>query len=70
MAQASVIQDEATGYQKSLIYNKHLPYYELLATEACKLLEEIKVNLSVAVQKRELWPGVLYWTNRLSRYCT
>ena len=54
-------------YQKSLVYNKHLPYAKRLDDEAAKLLEEIKLNLSVAIQKQELWPGALYWTNRLRR---
>ena len=53
--------------QKSLVYNRHLPYYSRLPNEASLLLEEIKVNLSAAVQKWELWPGALYWTNRLGR---
>lgn len=56
-----------SSVQKSLVYNRHLPYYSRLPDEASLLLEEIKVNLSAAVQKWELWPGALYWTNRLSR---
>lgn len=54
-------------YQKSLIYNKDLPYFSLLEDEAATLLREIKKNLSTAVQQKDLWPGALYWTNRLSR---
>ena len=49
------------------MYNKHLPYSQQLEKEAGELLSDIKKNLSVAVQRRELWPGALYWTNRLSR---
>lgn len=55
-------------FQKPLVYNRYLPYSELVDDEARILLQDIKVNLSVALQKRELWPGALYWTNRLSRY--
>ena len=75
MARASrpvcaVSSEEKQGlvYQKPLIYSKYLPYSDRLEGEAEKLLNEIKENLSVTVQKRELWPGALYWTNRLSRY--
>ena len=56
------------SYQKQLLlYNKHLPYAELLEDESRSLFEDIKQNLSIAVQKKELWPGALYWTNRLTR---
>lgn len=54
-------------YQNPLSYNNHLPYADQLEAEASELLADIKKNLSVAVQKRELWPGLLYWTNRLNR---
>jgi len=70
-----VVSNDAEGsvpgesrFQKPLAYNRHLPYYDRLHDEASELLEEIKVNLSAAVQKWELWPGTLYWTNRLSRF--
>ena len=65
----AVSTEEMPGlvYQKPLIYSKYLPYSERLEAEAEKLLHEIKENLGVTVQKRELWPGALYWTNRLSR---
>ncbi len=56
------------GFQCSLRCNQHLPYYSLLEQEAAALLQDIKANLSCAVQKQELWPGALYWTNRLSRW--
>lgn len=55
-------------YQKSLIINELLPYSECLEEEANQLFGEIKLNLSIAVQKRDLWPGALFWTNRLTRY--
>ncbi len=56
-----------TVYQKTLIYNKDLPYFSLLEDEAATLLRDIKKNLSTAVQQKDLWPGALYWTNRLNR---
>ena len=55
-------------FQSSLVCNRHLPYYSDLLAEAAELLAEIKVNLSLTVQKHELWPGALFWTNRLSRW--
>ena len=60
-------EEERTWYQDYNVYNKHLPYCQQLEKEAGELLSDIKKNLSVAVQRRELWPGALYWTNRLSR---
>ena len=61
-------EDQGEGFQSSLFSNQYLPYYATLKQEAAALLEDIKVNLSIAVQKQELWPGALYWTNRLSRW--
>lgn len=55
-------------YQKPLLYNKFLPYCAELNEDGQHLFENIKCNLSIAVQKSELWPGALYWTNRLNRY--
>lgn len=60
-------EERKPHYQNPLSFNKHLPYADQLEKEASELLTEIKENLSIAVQKRELWPGVLYWTNRLNR---
>eukprot|EP00731_Ephydatia_muelleri_P029038 Em0020g682a len=61
--------DQHRSYQKQLLlYNRHLPYAELLEDESRSLFEDIKQNLSIAVQKKELWPGALYWTNRLTSY--
>ena len=55
-------------YQKPLLYNKFLPYTLEINDESKCLFEDIKRNLSVTIQKAELWPGALYWTNRLNRY--
>lgn len=53
--------------QKTLYVNKHLPYYSSLNAEAVIMLMEIKENLSLAVQKHELWPGAIFWSYRLLR---
>ena len=57
-----------SAYQKPLVYNKCLPYASELNEESEHLLEDIKRYLSIAVQKSELWPGAIYWTQRLNRY--
>jgi hypothetical protein len=56
------------SFQSTLVCNRYLPYHSALLDEAAELLADIKLNLSIAVQKHELWPGALYWTNRLSRW--
>ena len=52
--------------QKDIVYNKLLPYADQLDSESNDILAKIKGNLARAVQLRELWPGVLFWTRRLS----
>lgn len=52
--------------QKDIVYNILLPYAERLDGESNEILSKIKGNLSRAVQLRELWPGVLFWTRKLS----
>ena len=64
---AALKNDRHRLYQKSLIINELLPYSESIEEEANRLFEEIKLNLSLAIQKRDLWPGALFWTNRLTR---
>uniref|UniRef100_A0A8D3EDD9 Proteasome activator subunit 4 n=1 Tax=Scophthalmus maximus TaxID=52904 RepID=A0A8D3EDD9_SCOMX len=54
--------------QKDIVYNKLLPYADRLDAESNDLLSKIKGNLSRAVQLREIWPGVLFWTRKLSTY--
>uniref|UniRef100_A0A3Q3VQG8 Proteasome activator subunit 4 n=1 Tax=Mola mola TaxID=94237 RepID=A0A3Q3VQG8_MOLML len=54
--------------QKDIVYNKLLPYADRLDDESNDLLSKIKGNLSRAVQLREIWPGVLFWTRKLSTY--
>ncbi|KAJ8359771.1 hypothetical protein SKAU_G00162960 [Synaphobranchus kaupii] len=61
---------EALGFvpQKDIVYNKLLPYADKLDEESNDILGQIKGNLGRAVQLRELWPGVLFWTRKLSTY--
>lgn len=60
-------QQDTPQFQQPLFCNRYLPYYEALNEEAEGLLEDIKRNLSRAIQLQELWPSALYWTNRLRR---
>uniref|UniRef100_A0A8C2H092 Proteasome activator subunit 4b n=1 Tax=Cyprinus carpio TaxID=7962 RepID=A0A8C2H092_CYPCA len=63
-------QVEILGFvpQKEIVYNKLLPYADKLDRESNDILAQIKGNLGRAVQLRELWPGVLLWTRKLSTY--
>uniref|UniRef100_A0A673MHV7 Proteasome activator complex subunit 4B n=1 Tax=Sinocyclocheilus rhinocerous TaxID=307959 RepID=A0A673MHV7_9TELE len=63
-------QAEILGFvpQKQIVYNKLLPYANKLDRESNDILAQIKGNLGRAVQLRELWPGVLLWTRKLSTY--
>ncbi|MEE6474287.1 hypothetical protein FKM82_010338 [Ascaphus truei] len=54
--------------QKEIVYNQLLPYAERLDRESNDLLAQIKGSLGRAVQLLELWPGVLFWTRKLSTY--
>ncbi|KAJ8365239.1 hypothetical protein SKAU_G00140700, partial [Synaphobranchus kaupii] len=67
------MKKDATGAlgfvpQKDIVYNKLLPYADKLDEESNEILGQIKGNLALAVQVRELWPGVLFWTRKLSTY--
>ncbi|KAJ8248283.1 hypothetical protein GJAV_G00240340 [Gymnothorax javanicus] len=61
---------EVLGFvpQKDIVYNKLLPYADKLDEESNDILGQIKGNLGRAVQLRELWPGVVFWTRKLSTY--
>ncbi|XP_068183158.1 proteasome activator complex subunit 4A [Antennarius striatus] len=63
-------QSDNLGFvpQKDIVYNKLLPYTDRLDDESNDILKKIKGNLSRAVQLREMWPGVLFWTRKLSTY--
>ncbi|MBN3306472.1 PSME4 protein, partial [Amia calva] len=54
--------------QKEIVYNKLLPYSDRLDRESDDILAKIKGHLGRAVLLRELWPGVLFWTRKLSTY--
>ncbi len=67
------MKKEATEFlgfvpQKDVVYNKHLPYKDKLDEESNEFLAQIKGNLGRAVQLREIWPGVLFWTRKLSTW--
>lgn len=61
-------QSDTLGFvpQKDIVYNKLLPYADRLDDESNEILSKIKGNLGRAVQLREIWPGVLFWTRKLS----
>lgn len=61
-------QSDTLGFnpQKDIVYNKLLPYADRLDDESNEILGKIKGNLARAVQLREIWPGVLFWTRKLS----
>uniref|UniRef100_A0A4W6E8I3 Proteasome activator subunit 4 n=1 Tax=Lates calcarifer TaxID=8187 RepID=A0A4W6E8I3_LATCA len=63
-------QSDTLGFvpQKDIVYNKLLPYADRLDDESNDILCKIKGNLGRAVQLREIWPGVLFWTRKLSTY--
>lgn len=65
------MKKDATGTlgfvpQKDIVYNKLLPYADKLDEESNEILGQIKGKLALAIQVRELWPGVLFWTRKLS----
>ncbi len=65
------MKKEATEFlgfvpQKDIVYNELLPYKDKLDEESNEFLAQIKGNLGRAVQLREIWPGVLFWTRKLS----
>ncbi|XP_076019061.1 proteasome activator complex subunit 4A isoform X2 [Genypterus blacodes] len=63
-------QSDTSGFhpQKDIVYNKLLPYADRLDEESTEILRKIKGNLARAVQLKEIWPGVLFWTRKLSMY--
>jgi len=54
--------------QKEIVYNRFLPYKDRLDEESNKFLSEIKYSLGRAVVFKETSPGILYWSNRLTKY--
>ena len=62
------MEESSKQYQRPLLFSKQLPYSDKLENEANEMFEEIKENLSYAVQRKELWPGAMYWSLRLQRW--
>lgn len=54
--------------QKTIVYNKHLPYNDLLQDEAADFLAQIKYNIGRAVLLQEINPGLLVWCNHLHKF--
>ncbi|KAG8223216.1 hypothetical protein J437_LFUL003567 [Ladona fulva] len=54
--------------QKTLIYNKLLPYADELDVESNCMLAEIKANLGKCVMLREIQPGCGIWCTQLAKY--
>ncbi|XP_061414922.1 proteasome activator complex subunit 4 isoform X2 [Lethenteron reissneri] len=62
-------EEEEERSQKQNVYNALLPYAgPRLQVEAGRLLAELRRNLARAVELRELWPGGMHCTRRLSLY--
>ena len=59
--------EERKKYQKTIVFNKHLPYADQLEEEAAGKIADIKRNLCAAVQNRDVTPGYIFWISRLSR---
>ena len=56
--------------QKEIIYNKILPYSDKLDKESNEMWNTIKINLGRSIALRELRPGYVMWTGRLTKYFT
>nr|CAH7732828.1 unnamed protein product [Callosobruchus chinensis] len=54
--------------QKENKYNLLLPYADDIEEEAAKLFLDIKTNLIKSVLGREMRPGCVLWTSRLTKY--
>jgi hypothetical protein len=54
--------------QKPNVYNKFLPFYEIIEEQSLKSFEEICENLSRIIQLRELRPGFPLWSSKLQQF--
>ena len=54
--------------QKEIIYNSLLPYCDKLDAESGAMWTEIKANFGKSIILRELRPGFITWSTRLSKY--
>ena len=63
------LRQAALGFrpQKEIVYNQLLPYAEDLDDESSKAFATIKTNLGKTVCLREMRPGFVIWTSRLSK---
>ena len=63
-------REAALGFkpQKEILYNNLLPYSESLDVESSVTFATIKTNLGKTVCLREMRPGFVTWTSRLSKY--
>ena len=61
---------KALGFspQKENIYNKFLPYADVLDKESNEQLAEIKASLGRTIQLRDIKIGCSHWTGQLSKY--
>ncbi len=60
------IQDNSL--QKPNIYNKYSPFNEFIKQQAFAVFNEIRENLSRAIQLGELEPGFSIWSNKLKQF--
>jgi len=54
--------------QKPNVYNKYIPFYELIKQQGFELLNEIRENLSRTIQLADFEPGFSFWSNKLERF--
>ena len=62
-------REAALGFkpQKEIVYNQVLPYSENLDDESTLAFSTIKTNLAKTICLREMRPGFVTWTSRLSK---
>lgn len=60
--------DENNTPQFEIIYNKLLPFATEINQDSEILLQEIKLNLEKCIVLRELRPGCVVWTERLTKF--
>ena len=65
----SELRHAALGFkpQKEIVYNQLLPYFDDLDSESVMAFSVIKTNLAKTICLREMRPGFVIWTSRLSK---
>ena len=53
--------------QKEIVYNSLLPYADKLDAESAEMWSTIRINLGRSIALRELRPGYVMWTGRLTK---